>query len=276
VPPVQSYTEKRPPRALATIVSTVWIQHVGAGSEPYLQRNVPNGSAEILCRLGETPRVVGPRTVPSIDVLAPGTTVVGARLRPGAAGAVFEMPASELVDRTVDAAELWGSASETLWADLAGAGQDDAVVQILEGALLARCAGAPAVDPIVAETVRRLERNGDSGLGAIRSGLHLSERHFRRRIGDAVGLSPKALQRMLRFQRFLASTQFSLFRGDSSAAAGLATLAAASGYADESHLNRECRRLTGLTVGRFLAETDRDCGCGHDHRASFTRILGDT
>jgi hypothetical protein len=50
---------------------------------------------------------------------------------------------------------------------------------------------------------------------------------------------------------------------------GLGLLGAEAGYADQSHLTRECVRLTGLSPGAFLGETERHCGCGHDHAASF-------
>jgi len=272
--PVQTYVEEKPPAPLAELVSTVWIQHVPADSEPYLQRNIPNGSSEILCRLGQAPRVIGQRTMPSIDVLPPGTTVVGARVRPGATRTVFGVPGYELVDRSVDVAELESPGLDVLGEQLAGARSPDETADVLKRRLLAQCAVAPAIDPVVSETVRRLEGVGHGGLRAIRSELSLSERHFRRRVRQAVGLTPKVLERMLRFQRLLASTQSVVARGEDPTDAGVAALAAAAGYADESHLNRECRRLTGLSIGQYLAETCRDCGCGHDHGASFSRILG--
>jgi AraC-like DNA-binding protein len=54
-----------------------------------------------------------------------------------------------------------------------------------------------------------------------------------------VGYGPKLLQRVLRFQAFLAAC------GD--AAPGLAELAVEAGYADQAHLGRETRALAGLT-----------------------------
>lgn len=272
--PGQTYTEMRPVAALTEVVSAVWVQRVEPGAEPHRQRHLPNGSADIVCRVGAAPQIVGPRTAPAVDVLPAGTTVVGARLRPGATGAVLGAPASELVDRTVDAAELWGAVADRLGEDLAGGGADRGVARLLQRALLDAIGDAQPIDPVVTETVRRLERGGAGTLTAIRSDLYVSERHLRRRIGETVGLGPKTLQRMLRFQRFLAATQLARAREERPGGAGVAPLAAAAGYADESHLNRECRRLTGLTVGGFLAEADRTCGCGHDHGPSIARFLG--
>jgi len=272
--PGQTYTEMRPVAALTGVVSAVWVQHVDPGAEPHRQRHLPNGSVDVVCRVGAAPQIVGPRTAPVVDVLPAGTTVVGARLRPEAAGAVLGVPARELVDRTVDAAELWSVVADRLGDDLTGGGHDRGIARLLQRALLDAIGDAQPVDPVVAETVRRLEQGGAGTLTAIRSDLYVSERHLRRRIGEAVGLAPKPLQRMLRFQRFLAATQLARARDEQPGGAGLAPLAAAAGYADESHLNRECRRLTGPTAGGFLAETDRTCGCGHDHGPSIARFLG--
>ena len=83
----QSYVERPPIAALAGIVSSVWIQQVAADAEPYVQRNIPSGAVELVCRVGFDPQVIGPLTGAFVDVLEPGTTVVGMRFHPGAAPA---------------------------------------------------------------------------------------------------------------------------------------------------------------------------------------------
>ena len=94
-----------------------------------------------------------------------------------------------------------------------------------------------------------------------------------RRCQSAIGLAPKVLHRMLRFQEFLALVQFALSQGRDPADDGLGLLAADAGYADQSHLTRECVRLTGLTPQAFLAETQPHCGCGHEHEVPFAPLL---
>ena len=82
---------------------------------------------------------------------------------------------------------------------------------------------------------------------SIGSELYVWERQFRRRCQSTVGLAPKALHRMLRFQGFLAQAQYALAQGRDPAGDGLARLAVGAGSADQSHLTRECVRLTGDT-----------------------------
>jgi AraC-like DNA-binding protein len=107
-----------------------------------------------------------------------------------------------------------------------------------------------------------------SEVTALTTSLYISERQLRRRCLTAIGLAPKALHRMLRFQGFLA------LAGQREHPSGeLALLAAEAGYADQAHLSRECVRLTGVTPRTFLGETEHACACGHDHAASFAPLL---
>ena len=103
--------------------------------------------------------------------------------------------------------------------------------------------------------------------------LHISETQLRRRCRTAIGLAPKALHRMLRFQGFLALVQQAIAQGRAPTDDGLALLALRAGYADQPHLTRECVRLTGVSPRVFLAETQQACACGHDHSASFAPML---
>lgn len=269
---MESYRERRPVPALANLASTVWVQQVSPGERPYQHRNVPNGSVEIRCRLGWVPEVVGPLTRPSTEALQPGSTIVGLRFRPGAAAGALGMPVSELADLVLDAEEVWGRAAVAIGERLACSARPGAAVAVLQEAVAGRLAAPGGLDPVIAEAVR-LMRGQAGDIGLTRAALWVSERQFRRRCLAAVGVPPKALQRMLRFQGFLARVQFAVWQGGRPAGDGLARLATDCGYADQAHLSRECVRLTGVTPTTFLRETEQSCGCGHEHEASFAPFL---
>lgn len=110
LPVAQSYLERRPSQALAGLVSSVWIQRASPGTAPFTHRNFPNGSVGFLCEVGSVPQIVGPRTRPRVEVLPPGSNVVGIRFRPRAAVSVLGVPASELAGLALDAEDLWGRA----------------------------------------------------------------------------------------------------------------------------------------------------------------------
>ena len=272
-PAWQSYVERPPVPALAGLVSSVWIQQVSPDADPYTHRTIPYGGVELVCGVGSVPRVVGPLTRPLVEVLAPGTTVVGVRFRPGAAPSVLGLPASELIDLAVQTDELWGRSAVALGERVAGAASPEEALARLQRHLVGRLGDADDPDPLVSEAVRRLMpwRTGD--VGSLTSSLFISERQLRRRCQAAVGLAPKVLHRTLRFQGFLALAQEAFARGRAPTDDGVAVLAAEAGYADQPHLTRECLRLTGVTPRTFLRQTELSCGCGHDHAAAFMPLL---
>ena len=75
--------------------------------------------------------------------------------------------------------------------------------------------------------------------------LGVSERQLRRRFVHSVGYGPKLLERILRLRRFIAAAACARTKS-------LTGLALAAGYADQSHLTRECRELTSLTPTQLL------------------------
>jgi AraC-like DNA-binding protein len=267
----QTYSEYRPAQRLATLVSAVWIQRVSPIAGPYRHRNIPNGSVEVVCRVGSVPRIIGPMTRPMVDVLAPGTTEVGVRFYPGTAVSVLGGGLPELVDAALDADDLWGRAAIEVGERVAGSASADEGVCLLQEFLVGRLAGLAGPDSLVVAALRRMAWSS-ADVSSIRLSLNISERQFRRRCESAVGISPKALQRMLRFQGFVALAQSAVARGRKPASAGLPVVAAEAGYADQSHLTRECMRLTGVPPRVFLRETERQCGRGHDHAVPFARV----
>jgi AraC-like DNA-binding protein len=264
----QTYREQLPAGPLRRHLSCIWVQEVAAGSAGYEHRTVPNGGVEIACALGSSPVVVGPQSGPNLEVLEPGSVVVGARLRPGATPSLLGLPASALVDVTVDAAELLGDWAIVLGERLAAAASPHAAAAILEAQLLGRSLAAASPDPLVSETVLALFPWRGIEVGSLPGALYISERQLRRRCTEAVGFAPKALQRMLRFQGFLALAQGRGHSGDE-----LARLAAEAGYADQSHLTRESVRLAGLPPAALLRESGEKCGAAHDHAASYGPLL---
>jgi len=260
----QTYVERLPTPMLAGRVRTVWVQTTGP--LPYLQRNLPTGGVELHCPIGGMPRLVGPLTGPSLDLLPPCTTIVGARFWPGAAAAVLGLPVDELLDLTVPLDDLWRDGATRLAELLADAPTPDAALDALQLYLARRQERTDRPDPLVMEAVRRLMPWQPVEVGTLTAQLAISTSQLRRRFLTAVGVGPKVLQRTLRFQGYLALAQAADdFK--------VADLAAEVGYADHAHLSRECLRLTGVTPRELLGGRIDQCGCGHDHSASYLPFL---
>lgn len=265
----ESYVERLPIPALAGRVRTVWVQQTGP--RPYVQRNLPTGGVELVCPLGGLPSVIGPLTAAGIAVLPPFTTVVGARFWPGSATPLFGVPADELVDLTVGLEDLWRCRAVRLGELLAGESSAQSALAMLQRFLVGRQTRAADPDPVVSAAVRRLMPWQPVEIGDLSTELAISGSQLRRRFLAAVGVAPKALQRTLRFQGYLALAQAAATGG--TPRASVADLAADVGYADHAHLSRECRRMTGLTPHELLGGGSDRCGCGHDHAASYQSFL---
>jgi AraC-like DNA-binding protein len=265
---VHSVHERRPASALAHHVTCVWIQTVSAHSSAFTHRRASNGSVELVCAIGSMPRILGPQTGPIEEVLAPGSTIVGVRLRPEAASSVLGLPSSTLVDLVLGADELWGHRGDALGELLAAASSAQEAAAHLERTVAERLADATAPDALVAEGVRRLMSGRRADVASMASSLFISERQLRRRFEAATGLAPTTLRRILRFQRFLA-----LAWTRERPSMHVARLAVEAGYADQAHLSREAARLEGRSPRAFLSESELRCGCGHDHSASYGPLL---
>jgi AraC-like DNA-binding protein len=259
----QTFRERLPAAEIFEQVASVWMQKVASGSLAYVHRSVPNGSAELAYDLGsDIVRLIGPRSCPGIQHTPPGTTTVGVRFRPGAAPSVLGVPASELVDLDVELDVLWGSRAADLAERLQEAGSAEAAQGVLERKVVAQSLAAPAPDSLVVAAVGQLQPWRRHRAADAAAGLFISTRQMRRRFAAALGLGPKTVQRILRFQGFLALGH------TSSPEVPLARLALATGYADQAHLTRESSRLAGVSPGVLLGELRETCRA-HDHRASF-------
>jgi AraC-like DNA-binding protein len=261
----QSYREHLPARPLARDASCVWILEVSAGGPAYEHRTVPNGCIELAYMMGtDVVTVTGMQRRPNVSRVEPGTTVVGLRLRPGTSPSILGATPTELVDLDVRLDDLWDRRAAMLADTLVEARSAADAAHLLQREVARRAVDSAETDPLVAAAIGRLQpwRRGDLATWA--ADLFISPRQLRRRFVAALGYGPKTFQRIRRFQGFLALSHAQ--HGD------LARLAREAGYADQPHLTRECRQLTGLTPARFLEETRESCGPSHDHDVSYAGL----
>jgi AraC-like DNA-binding protein len=245
--PTSTYREFPPPPALTGHVLCVWCQVIGGGAMVHRHRVLPDGCADVVW-IGEAPAVVaGPATGPVIVPLSPRTTVVGVRLRPGAAQSVLGVPASELVNRDTPLDDIWGAAASAVSARVLAQPSLAARLAASEAALAGRVADAAPLDPAIAAATLWLARHPEGRIGDLARFLDLGERRLLRRFAAAIGYGPKTLQRVLRLQRALR-----LAAGGARPGASLAMIAVEAGYADQAHMSRELRALTGRSPAGLL------------------------
>lgn len=168
------------------------------------------------------------------------TGSVGAQLRPGAARALFGLPAGELAERHTPLEALWGDgAVQEALERVHAAGSPEARLAVFEALLAERLAPQPqAMHPAVARALAGL----GSGLPirALVQASGYSHRRFITLVRDAAGLAPKQLQRVQRLQRVMAA-------GLGVRALPWVALALEAGYSDQSHFNRDFLEIAGMT-----------------------------
>lgn len=169
---------------------------------------------------------------------------VGAQLEPGAAGALLRTSAQDLAERHTPLADICGPGAVALLLERLHAQSDPAsCLQVLETWLLARTATTVrGMHPAVAASLASLHGGAQVQDAVLASGL--SHRHLIARFREATGLAPKQHARVLRLKLALAGL----------ATPGLqaACIAADAGFADQAHLTREFRDLTGVTPTDWL------------------------
>ncbi|KND33012.1 helix-turn-helix transcriptional regulator [Streptomyces acidiscabies] len=194
---------------------------------------LPDGCMDLLWTEGRL-LVAGPDTQAYVPE-GPSAAWAGLRFYPGTAPALLGVPAHELRDRRVELADLWPAPEVRRLTARIAAAPDPA--RGLEELALERAAPP---DQLLSELVTALDTG--RSVSATADELGLGARQLHRRSLWAFGYGPKTLARILRLQRALG-----LLRNG----VPPAETAARAGYADQAHLTREARELTGETPGRL-------------------------
>jgi AraC-like DNA-binding protein len=247
---------RRPPSQLAGLLARRYLgfRQEGAGSERWLEP--PQPAVTLIVSL-EGQLHAGGRLLPDAwigglsdtpDVVEFGGTYacIDLKLTPLGAYRLLGSPVNELA-RTVRALDdLLGDDGRRLGERLRAAPDWESAFNVLEAFLLARAAAGPQPDPAIAWAWSRLrETSGRQRVEALAAELGCSRRHLTAKFHEQVGLPPKTLARLLRFERVRRLLEADPVRW--------ADIAYDCGFCDQSHLNREFRDLAGTTPGGFIA-----------------------
>lgn len=233
-----------------------WTQVWGRASS---LREVPFPGVPLILNLGRSweiedpgerpePRdsfVAGMHAAPTIVRAAPSWACIEVRLSPLGAHRFLGLPMHELANRTVELEDLLSRADE-LTMRLREARSWAERFDLVEAFLARRLADSVPPSPEVEWSWHRLRRTGGrASIGVLAAELGWSHRRLIARFREQIGLAPKTVARVLRFDRAVAAL-------GSSTPRGLAEIAVDCGYFDQAHLNRDFRELAGTTPTAFL------------------------
>ena len=169
------------------------------------------------------------------------------RLTPLGAYTLLGFPMDELSNRVVELDDLIGPRADELVERLFEPAAWHERFSLLDALLAARAEDGRGAAPGVAWAWRRLgETSGRTSVRGLSEELGWSQRRLVARFREQIGLPPKALARILRFERVSALLQ----RVEG---ARLAEVAYDCGYFDQAHLNRDFREFAGTTPTAYIA-----------------------
>jgi AraC-like DNA-binding protein len=172
--------------------------------------------------------------------------LVGVRLEAGGTTWLVD-DICALTDTFADLGGTLDGALDRLVAALAAAPGVDARVRVLDAALTPLVVGGRKPDWRVRDSVRVIrDGRGLTDIAELAAGLRTTPRSLQRLFARDVGLSPKQLSRIVRFQQV-----FAAWREDPTS---LSRVAAQCGYFDHSHLVRDFRELAGVSPAQFLPD----------------------
>jgi AraC-like DNA-binding protein len=165
---------------------------------------------------------------------------------PWGARAVFGLPMHELTGMLIDPVAILGSRFHRLRERLGEENNWPKRFDLAEAFVLACVRGDGERPSAALWAYRRLfESGGNERVGALAQATGWSRKHLNRMFREEFGLGPKAIARIMRFNR-------ALMMAHEPQRPSWAGIAHDCGYADQSHLVRDFAELAGETPGAAL------------------------
>jgi AraC-like DNA-binding protein len=242
-----------------------WIEclwHVDLRVPYQRERILPMGVVELIINFGAPFRLyehdqsrfstqtqswlVGLQTTYLLNEPQAETHLIGVRFKPGGTAPFFRFSAETLHNAVVPLDALWGRFADQLRQRLYEAGTPSARFALLERLLLARLDDLPPHNDIMTYAVTQIQRGANS-IQDLSDQIGVSHKHLITQFRRQVGITPKALARIYRFQRVLSHI-------DPLRPVDWSALAHETLYYDQAHFNRDFAAFTGFTPTAYLAQ----------------------
>jgi AraC-like DNA-binding protein len=256
------YVEFPPWPTLASLVDRVWTLTGSAGDlSTSVQPVLPDGRPELVMHFGEpfervsvngevskqaatlfAGQLTGQLTLKPAGAVA----VLGVRFHPHGAWPLFRVPQREVTGLTLDVEDLSPDLSQALCAVRDQTHDVHTAVPLVQRVLERRIADVRFDRRVEVATRTIIDTDGAVSIDALAESVALTRRHLERLFLDAVGLPPKRLARIARFQKAVRMLTDIDPRGRG------AVTAAQCGYADQAHFIRDFRQLAGCSPSEHL------------------------
>lgn len=249
------YQLRKPEPRLAPFIEHYWFVSQAPGESVDLRVDVfVDGRADLIFNFGVPyqRQVIGgataeharsnldaQRLVP-IRILQRGAVrVTGVRFRLGGLGPFVRGSLRVFTNHTPEPSAVFGDESRALEAALAATTDLDRAAQMLDTFFLDRLVADAAYAELASALARLIDTDGRATIESVAADLGISTRQIARAFARYVGIAPKTIARILRFQ----STLRALMRDPSGSS--LADVAADAGYFDQAHFIKDFKRMSG-------------------------------
>jgi AraC-like DNA-binding protein len=239
------YQEFPPPADLASFVACTWVRVVRC-ADVTNDAVLPDGCADIMVFDDQAPRVAGPDAITRRTTLWNGLVIAGIRLKPGACRAVLGIQVVDIVNGGARLSDIVASGHQ-LHRMLLASDNLSGRLALLEDWVRDAIDRATANDRAVVAACKLLGAGSAIDVADVARRLDWNTRMIHRQFVAACGYSPKHFQRIMRIQQALRIAH-------ARPPGRLAELAAAAGYADQSHMTRDFRQITGFTPAAYFAD----------------------
>jgi AraC-like DNA-binding protein len=267
-----SFEEYIPSPQLRPFVNCFW-HYQSAGLKEVAERIIPDGCVEVIFHLKApvkryttrkvaiNPRmnIVGQMTAPYFVSPTGLLEMLGIRFYPHTAHHFFDIPLDEIKDEVLETSAIWGNTVEQLQDALHLAPNISEAINSLESFLVKKIT-IDRTDRLLAFVWNEIiSKRGNLSVKELCEKTGYSRRSLEMKFQKRIGLSPKVLCRIIRFQQ--------IFRYWSKEDSSLTALAYQVGYADQSHFIRDFKQFTGISPGKYRQEKHAISDCFTNHQS---------
>lgn len=248
------YSEIKPRAPLDAFVECFWTLE-GEDPAPQPERILPDGCVELILNFGAPfsqhsdrgrclqPRnfLVGQMTGPILISPSGAVELIGIRFHPGGTLPFLRVPLHELTDQVVELGSLSSKLERELLDAAARAPSLPEKIAALE-TFLTRCLTTNKHESTLTFLAAKIiARAGQVSVDQLANDAGISSRQLERKFLREVGIGPKLLGRIIRFQQ--------VFRAVEAGNSAWSTIALDCGYYDQAHLIRDFNQFAQQTPG---------------------------